>query len=72
MSWILISPTPGPHVKEMKDAAMFYTNRVLKEYKGKYIYVESRPDDLFQIQVNTQLFMVLILELRTHFVTDLF
>jgi len=35
LSWILISPTPGPHVKEMKDAAMFYTNRVLKDYKGK-------------------------------------
>merc|ERR1712242_104573 len=35
LSWILITPTPGPHVKEMKDAAMFYTNRVLKEYKGK-------------------------------------
>ena len=24
---------PGPFVKEMTDAAMFYTNRVLKEYK---------------------------------------
>jgi hypothetical protein len=35
LSWILISPTPGPHVKEMKDASMFYTNRVLKDYKGK-------------------------------------
>ena len=40
----------------MKDAAMFYTNRVLKDYKGKYIYVESRPDDVFQIQVNTIFF----------------
>ena len=38
LSWILISPTPGPHVKEMKDAAMFYTNRVLKEYKGNILY----------------------------------
>ena len=36
----------------MKDAAMFYTNRVLKDYKGKFIIVESRPDDVFQIQVN--------------------
>ena len=53
LSWILISPTPGPHVKEMKDAAMFYTNRVLKDYKGKFVNVESRPDDcVFQIQVN--------------------
>ena len=53
----MITPTPGPHVKEMKDAAMFYTNRVLKDYKGKYIYVESRPDDVFQIQVNTIIFL---------------
>ena len=36
----------------MKDAAMFYTNRVLKDYKGKFVTVESRPDDVFQIQVN--------------------
>ncbi|MBZ3874788.1 Adenylyl cyclase-associated protein 1 [Sciurus carolinensis] len=27
------APKPGPYVKEMNDAAMFYTNRVLKEYK---------------------------------------
>ena len=31
---------------------MFYTNRVLKDYKGKFFIVESRPDDVFQIQVN--------------------
>jgi hypothetical protein len=34
--WLLLSlqaPKPGPYVKEMNDAAMFYTNRVLKEYK---------------------------------------
>lgn len=24
---------PGPYVKEMNDAATFYTNRVLKDYK---------------------------------------
>ncbi|NXC13689.1 CAP2 protein, partial [Corythaeola cristata] len=27
------SPKPGPYVKEMNDAATFYTNRVLKDYK---------------------------------------
>lgn len=27
------SPQPGPYVKEMSDAATFYTNRVLKDYK---------------------------------------
>ena len=34
LSWICVTPTPGPYVKDMKDAAMFYTNRVLKEFKG--------------------------------------
>ncbi|XP_012872220.1 PREDICTED: adenylyl cyclase-associated protein 1 [Dipodomys ordii] len=27
------APKPAPYVKEMNDAAVFYTNRVLKEYK---------------------------------------
>ncbi|NWV62686.1 CAP2 protein, partial [Malurus elegans] len=31
---LLISPKPGPYVKEMNDAATFYTNRVLKDYKN--------------------------------------
>ncbi|XP_014439738.1 LOW QUALITY PROTEIN: adenylyl cyclase-associated protein 1-like, partial [Tupaia chinensis] len=30
---VAMDPKPGPYVKEMNDAAMFYTNRVLKEYK---------------------------------------
>lgn len=29
------APKPGPYVKDMQDAAMFYTNRVLKDYKEK-------------------------------------
>ncbi|KAF5910291.1 hypothetical protein HPG69_014523 [Diceros bicornis minor] len=33
LGWVAMAPTPGPYVKEMNDAAMFYTNRVLKEYK---------------------------------------
>ncbi len=33
--WILVSPTPAPHIKEMSDAAQFYANRVLKEFKEK-------------------------------------
>lgn len=28
-----MAPKPGPYVKEMNDAAIFYTNLVLKEYK---------------------------------------
>ncbi|XP_043573670.1 adenylyl cyclase-associated protein 1 [Chiloscyllium plagiosum] len=33
LGWLAFAPKPGPYVKEMTDAAMFYTNRVLKEYK---------------------------------------
>ena len=35
MGWILVAPTPAPHIKEMSDAAQFYANRVLKEFKEK-------------------------------------
>ncbi|XP_061617004.1 adenylyl cyclase-associated protein 1-like [Phyllopteryx taeniolatus] len=35
LGWVAVAPKPGPYVKEMQDAAMFYTNRVLKEYKEK-------------------------------------
>uniref|UniRef100_A0A1W7RJJ1 Adenylyl cyclase-associated protein n=1 Tax=Agkistrodon contortrix contortrix TaxID=8713 RepID=A0A1W7RJJ1_AGKCO len=33
LGWVAMAPKPGPYVKEMTDAAMFYSNRVLKEYK---------------------------------------
>ncbi|OBS80856.1 hypothetical protein A6R68_20936 [Neotoma lepida] len=33
LGWVALAAKPGPFVKEMTDAAMFYTNRVLKEYK---------------------------------------
>lgn len=33
LGWLAVAPKPGPYVKEMNDAAMFYTNRVLKDYK---------------------------------------
>ena len=35
LGWIAISPAPGPFVREMSDAAQFYTNRVLKDWKEK-------------------------------------
>ncbi|XP_063041269.1 adenylyl cyclase-associated protein 2 isoform X2 [Engraulis encrasicolus] len=33
LGWVAMGQKPGPYVKEMNDAAMFYTNRVLKDYK---------------------------------------
>ena len=35
LGWVRVVPTPAPFVKEMKDAGMFYTNRVLKDWRGK-------------------------------------
>ncbi|XP_039877001.1 adenylyl cyclase-associated protein 1 [Simochromis diagramma] len=35
LGWVAMAPKPGPYVKEMQDAATFYTNRVLKDYKDK-------------------------------------
>uniref|UniRef100_A0A8C6PF52 CAP, adenylate cyclase-associated protein 1 (yeast) n=1 Tax=Nothobranchius furzeri TaxID=105023 RepID=A0A8C6PF52_NOTFU len=37
LGWVAMAPKPGPYVKEMQDAAMFYTNRVLKDYKEKCV-----------------------------------
>ncbi|CAO3653131.1 unnamed protein product [Cunninghamella echinulata] len=34
-AWFAFAPTPVPHVREMKDSAQFYSNRVIKEFKEK-------------------------------------
>lgn len=35
LGWLAVAPTPAPYVKEMTDAAQFYTNKVLVAYKEK-------------------------------------
>lgn len=35
LGWILVAPTPAPHIKDTVDSAQFYSNRVLKDYKEK-------------------------------------
>lgn len=35
LSWVLVSPTPGPHVAEMRGASEFYSNKILKDARGK-------------------------------------
>ena len=35
VGWVTVAPKPAPYVKEMGDQALFYGNRVIKEYKGK-------------------------------------
>lgn len=35
LGWVTVAPTPGPFVKEMRDAAQFYTNKVLVGWKDR-------------------------------------
>uniref|UniRef100_A0A7S4P7E0 CAP N-terminal domain-containing protein n=1 Tax=Paramoeba aestuarina TaxID=180227 RepID=A0A7S4P7E0_9EUKA len=35
MNWVVVEPTPGPFVKESLDASLFWSNKILKEHKGK-------------------------------------
>jgi len=35
LSWVVVAPTPGPHVGEMRGASEFYSNKLLREFKGK-------------------------------------
>ncbi|KAJ2992235.1 F-actin-capping protein subunit alpha [Globomyces sp. JEL0801] len=35
LGWVVIAPTPVPYIGDMKDAAQFYCNRVIKEHKDK-------------------------------------
>ena len=35
-AWVSIPKTPMKQVKESKDSAMFYTNKVLTEFKSRF------------------------------------
>jgi len=35
LGWICVSPTPAPYIGEMKGGSEFYSNKILKEFKGK-------------------------------------
>ncbi|KAM9307982.1 adenylyl cyclase-associated protein 2 [Gastrophryne carolinensis] len=48
LGWIAVTPAPGPYVKEMADAAAFYTNRVLKDYKN----IDTRHADWVKSYLN--------------------
>ena len=38
LGWVVVEPTPAPYIAEMKDSAQFYVNRVIKEFKGTYVW----------------------------------
>merc|ERR1712000_384787 len=35
LGWVTVSPTPGPFVNEFKGNSEFYSNKLLREFKGK-------------------------------------
>jgi adenylyl cyclase-associated protein len=35
MGWIVVDKTPVPYINEMKEAAQFYANRIIKDHKEK-------------------------------------
>uniref|UniRef100_A0A7S4M8K8 Adenylyl cyclase-associated protein n=1 Tax=Vannella robusta TaxID=1487602 RepID=A0A7S4M8K8_9EUKA len=35
LGWVVITPTPGPFANEYKGNSEFYSNKLLREYKGK-------------------------------------
>jgi adenylyl cyclase-associated protein len=35
LGWVVVSPTPGPHIADMRGGSEFYSNRILKDFKGK-------------------------------------
>jgi len=35
LGWVGVSPTPGPFVAEMKASSQFWSDKILKEFKGK-------------------------------------
>jgi len=35
LGWVLVTPTPGPFVAEARASSEFYSNRILKDYRGK-------------------------------------
>jgi len=34
LGWVLVTPTPGPFVNDIRPGSEFYSNRILKEFKG--------------------------------------
>lgn len=35
LGWVCVEPTPGPYVKETIGASEFWSNKILREFKGK-------------------------------------
>jgi len=35
LGWVVVSPTPGPYIADMRGGSELYSNRILKDFKGK-------------------------------------
>lgn len=60
LGWVTVAPAPGPFVREMLDAGMFYSNRVLKDFKEKDAthaeWVKAWSSTLTELQAYVKLF----------------
>uniref|UniRef100_A0A8C5PX42 Adenylyl cyclase-associated protein n=1 Tax=Leptobrachium leishanense TaxID=445787 RepID=A0A8C5PX42_9ANUR len=65
LGWVAAAPKPGPFVKEMMGAAMFYTNRVLKEYK------DVNKNHVDWVRASLNLWMELQAYIKEHHTTGL-
>ena len=54
--WLLISPLPAPFINDMKDSAMFYVNKVIREFKGKYVFLMLETILMLFGQINSLLY----------------
>lgn len=45
-----MEPAPAPYAKEMVGAAQFYTNKILKEHKGKCDSLTQSCGHYFRIE----------------------
>jgi len=59
------SPTPGPFVKDMLEAGQFFSNRVLKDFKDKCVFLFSVCSSVFiyVFASSCELFLSFILNL---------
>jgi len=35
LGWLAVEPTPGPYAKELIGASEFWSNKILRDFKGK-------------------------------------
>ena len=42
----LQSPKPGPYIKDIKESIEYYGNRIIKDFKDKYVRLQTANDEI--------------------------